>query len=163
MRLDQIPFIYDIPPRSLWIAPVMAASSYLFLLILQKTFSLTPDNQPLSTYRTRVAQFYHGNIRFGHPDFYTFLHVHIKDNLPLAVFLVALYVLKESNKFLQTPAYMWFIIPPTCILLSVIRFIALKLFSGISQGLRARQFNRIAQMTSTIAVRIAPSVEPSVT
>lgn len=159
IHLDQLPFIYDIQPRYLWVAPVIATGAYLLPFVIKKLFPLNPDNGLLSVHRTRFAQIHHHVVRYQHPHYYHFLHVVLKDNLPLAIFLVTLNVCKDMNKSLRGEyLYMMVVIPVTCLILTVIRDIAEIALLEISRELRSRQYTRVAQITNTCAVMIASSV-----
>lgn len=154
---SQMPFIYDIPARDLWIAPTCAVGAYVLPHLMRKIFPLKPDNGPLSTVRYQFAQV-HRNMKVKQPGFYHFLHVDVKDNLHYSVFIVTLYVLKKENQDMKNNKLVVLAgVLTSCIVGTFIRGITNIGFSSLAHLLRKYQLEKTAAVFQKLAVLIAPS------
>ena len=114
MNIDykNMPIIYDIKPKYVWI-PLAAATScllftklgYPFLTkLLAKCFPLEENQQPLANYRTRIRREMN-NFSNLFPVFAHLIQVDIPDNLHISVFIISIIQLKQSTSFSNLPAH----------------------------------------------------------
>jgi hypothetical protein len=158
--ISKIPFIHDISLDNLWVLPTTTGCAYLLSPIMQEIFPLAsvPDQWPLFVLRSRLAKVHHEVFRRIFPEYYHVIHVVVKGNLPLATFLMTLYVLKESNHFLRYDFS--FTLPVTyalCIVLSIIRDLASIILQNIAQQFSSRGFIQLARKIDTFANKINSS------
>jgi hypothetical protein len=158
--MSKIPFIHDIPLHTLWVLPITTTAAYLLPSIMQKIFPSTslPDQWPLSILRFRLARVHYEVFPEVFPHYYRAVHVDVKDNLPLVIFFMTLFVLKESNYFLRNDFS--FIFPVTftaCVFLTLVRHLASLILKNIAQQFSSRRSIQLAQRIDRLANKIAPS------
>jgi hypothetical protein len=102
VKLELFPIIHDIPAQKLWIPPALALGAYIFPRMMGKIFPLHTDHRPLAKWRNQIAKVHHDYIKIKNPEFYRFIHVDLKDNLPIILFCLSLWVLKKENQPFQS-------------------------------------------------------------
>ncbi|MBA2367718.1 MAG: hypothetical protein H0V82_01685 [Candidatus Protochlamydia sp.] len=159
LRIENFPIIHDIPIQHLWIPPAFALGGYFLPHILDKIFPLVPDRGPLSQYRNQFALVHHNSIRFSQRKFYQAMHVDIKDNLPLMLFIVSTWVLKTPYKDLQDEK-LFFIanVFVGCLATSFIRRVSNSAFLILSKESRNKGFEKTSNLLQNIANFIEPTV-----
>jgi hypothetical protein len=106
MNIRNMPIIYDIPPKNLWVPFGAAAACYvstklgypLVIKLLAKCFPREEDHLPLAKYRTRIRQRILDDIDNQYPCFAFFVKKVIPDNLHISAFIVSIIILKTSTR-----------------------------------------------------------------
>jgi hypothetical protein len=135
MFLTKIPIIHDIPANKIWIPPMLALGAYTMPYAMQKIFPMqVGGGGPFAKERHQIAMVHHNHMQFKAPSFYKFIHNDLKKNLPIAVFCVALWALKQQNsEYQDEKLFLVTLVFTGTIALSLARQVAHKTFTKIAQ------------------------------
>ncbi len=95
----RLPIIHDIPVQDLWKPPIYALTAYVGTVVLRKIVPLEPevDRRPIFPESFQMIRLDFTSIKRQCRNFYTHTQIFLEYNLPIAVFIVAIKILKSRN------------------------------------------------------------------
>lgn len=166
INYKNIPIIYDIQPKNLWIPFGVAATCYvstklgypLLTKLLAKCFPREDDHLPLAGYRTRIRRRIFDDIDNLYPCFADFVKNALPNNLHISVFIISVIQLKKSTSFSHLSTFdktfkLAVTIPLMCCVLSASRTITAIVLNSISYRCR---FYFVSHLLSKLARFVDP-------